>query len=97
MPLARIISRCTTDIQSIDDNMSNMLEALIEITVMLLVSLVAVISIAGWTAALLGAIVFFAGAGCGVVYLKAQLCIKRENSNAKSPGSSGLFAVFNTY
>lgn len=65
-----------------------MLELLIERTVMLLVSLVAVISVAGWTAALLGAVVFLAGVGCGIVYLKAQLCIKRENSNAKSPGIS---------
>lgn len=92
MPLARVISRCTTDIEAIDDNMSSMLEGLIKITAFLLVTLIAVISMAGWISALLGVIVFAAGAGCGMVYLKAQLCIKRENSNAKSPGRS-LFSL----
>ena len=64
-----------------------MLHAVIEVAVMLLVSLVAVISVAGWAAALLDIVVFLGGTGYGIVYLKAQLCIKRENSNAKSPGS----------
>ena len=67
--------------------MSYILAALVELAVTLLVSLAAVISVAGWTAALLGAVVFLGGAGYGMVYLKAQLCIKRENSNAKSPGN----------
>jgi hypothetical protein len=34
-----------------------------------------------------GLIVAAAAIICGIVYIKAQLCVKRENSNAKSPGN----------
>lgn len=87
VPLARIVSRCTTDIEAIDDSLPTWMEAFIQISIMLLVSLAAVVYIAGWRAIFVGAIVAIAAATWGAIYLRAQLCVKRENSNAKSPGN----------
>jgi hypothetical protein len=74
--------------QAIDGMLGRLLQDLLEITILLATTLAAVIYIAGWRAALLGLIVAAAGTGCGILYLKAQLCVKRENSNAKSPGNA---------
>lgn len=74
----------------IDDTLGNELSNLIELTATLTVSLTAVIYIAGWVAALLGIAIALVGYICGSIYLKAQLCVKRENSNAKSPGISSF-------
>lgn len=70
----------------IDDTLGNQLSNLAELIAMLSVSLAAVIYVAGWRAAVLGVVVAIIGFGFGTIYLKAQLCIKRENSNARSPG-----------
>lgn len=70
----------------IDDSLGNQLSNFIELFAMLSVCLAAVIYIAGWRAAVLGVVVAIIGFGLGTIYLKAQLCIKRENSNARSPG-----------
>lgn len=32
-----------------------------------------------------GVLIFIAGALCGQIYIRAQLCAKREMSNAKAP------------
>lgn len=86
VPRARIISRCTTDMESIDEALPTSMENLMQTVVMLSVSLVAVVWIAGWQALVLGSVVAVVGSFCANIYLKAQLCVKRENSNAKSPG-----------
>lgn len=63
------------------------MESLLQILISLVVALVAVVYVAGWRAVILGLLIVFAGAGWGSIYLRAQLCVKRENSNAKSPGA----------
>ena len=73
---------------AIDDQLGHLLQYLLEISLLLATTLGAVIYIAGWRAGLWGLVVAAAGIGCGTIYLKAQLCVKRENSNAKSPGNS---------
>ena len=86
VPLSRIISRCTTDIAAIDDDLPNWTESLLQKLIVLIIALAAVVYIAGWRAVLMGSVITIAGVGCSRVYLKAQLCVKRENSNARSPG-----------
>lgn len=97
VPLARIVSRCTTDIEAIDDSLPMWMVTFIQISIMLLVSLAAVVFIAGWQAIVVGVITAVAATTWGAIYLRAQLCVKRENSNAKSPGnflSLSLITIF---
>lgn len=86
VPLSRIISRCTTDIAAIDDTLPNWMESLLQKLIMLMIALAVVVYVSGWRAVLMGSAIAFVGVGFSRVYLKAQLCVKRENSNAKSPG-----------
>lgn len=73
--------------QVIDDSLGSDLFRLIELATLLTVTLAAVIYIAGWGALLMGFIVAGVGFAFGIVYLKAQLCVKRKNSNARSPST----------
>ncbi|KAI0717853.1 P-loop containing nucleoside triphosphate hydrolase protein [Cerioporus squamosus] len=83
-PTARIITRCTEDIQTLDNRFSRALEAVVEIMVYLLLKMfgVVVFSPIFFFPALL---VAAGGVICGNIYMKAQLCVKREMSNAKAP------------
>lgn len=93
VPIARVVSRCTADIEAMDEALPLYMDLLLKIFISLVVSLVAVVFVAGWRALLLGAFIAIAGAGWGSIYLRAQLCVKRENSNAKSPGTFPLPSV----
>jgi hypothetical protein len=75
---------------AIDGTLARLVQDLLEATILLTIALAAVVYIAGWRAALWGLIVGVAGIACGMIYLKAKLCVKRENSNAKSPGSDKI-------
>jgi ABC-type multidrug transport system fused ATPase/permease subunit len=79
-----VITRCTQDVRAVDGPISERLGWLIEMTDMMIIRLLAVFL----TAPLFlfaGIAIFVAGGACGQVYIKAQLSVKREMSNAKSP------------
>ncbi|KAF9475019.1 multidrug resistance-associated ABC transporter [Pholiota conissans] len=83
-PTARMIARCTQDVQAVDGPIPQSFTALAEIAMILFTRIVVI---------LIFAPVFFApglavaalGLYLGNVYLKAQLSVKREMSNARSP------------
>ncbi|TFK78167.1 P-loop containing nucleoside triphosphate hydrolase protein, partial [Polyporus arcularius HHB13444] len=83
-PTARIIARCTEDIQTLDNRFSRALEGVVDIFVYLLLKMFGVVVFSPvfiFPALLVAA----GGAICGNIYMKAQLCVKREMSNAKAP------------
>ncbi|KAL1697496.1 P-loop containing nucleoside triphosphate hydrolase protein [Schizophyllum commune] len=83
-PTARVITRCTQDIRSMDDTVSHMFYLFSETTVTMIAKLIAVCLMTP-IFLLMGAIVFMMGGFLGQMYIKAQLSVKRESSNAKAP------------
>ncbi|KAI0832850.1 multidrug resistance-associated ABC transporter [Trametes gibbosa] len=83
-PTSRIITRCTQDIQCVDGPLANNLTWVIEITVAMLMKFIAVITFSP-IFSIPGAIVSAIGGLCGQIYMKAQLSVKREMSNARAP------------
>ncbi|KIP05211.1 hypothetical protein PHLGIDRAFT_534835 [Phlebiopsis gigantea 11061_1 CR5-6] len=83
-PTSRVITRCTQDIQAVDGSIPNQLYGLISTTISLMVSLTAVVL---YTPAFLppALVIAVVGGLLGHLYIKAQLSIKREMSNAKAP------------
>ncbi|KAI0711801.1 P-loop containing nucleoside triphosphate hydrolase protein [Cerioporus squamosus] len=83
-PTARIIARCTEDIQTVDNSFARITEMLVEMVAFLVLKMWAVVIFSpvflfpAILVALLGAII-------GNIYMKAQLSVKREMSNAKAP------------
>ncbi|KAH7906177.1 ABC transporter type 1, transmembrane domain-containing protein, partial [Hygrophoropsis aurantiaca] len=83
-PTSRVITRCTQDIQAIDEELPQCIGAMVELTVTILIRLGAIVLM---TPAFLlpGIIVGAVGGFVGRIYMKAQLSVKRERSNAKAP------------
>ncbi|KAJ3799615.1 hypothetical protein GGU11DRAFT_858145 [Lentinula aff. detonsa] len=83
-PTSRVITRCTQDIRDIDDPLAQMLSTLIQMSLAMAIKFLAVIVLTPafiFPATLVGLL----GAWCGNIYIKAQLPVKREMSNAKAP------------
>ncbi|KAI9059804.1 multidrug resistance-associated ABC transporter [Trametes sanguinea] len=83
-PTSRIITRCTQDIQCVDGPLATKLGWVIELTVSMLMKFLAVVSFSP-VFTVPGAIVAALGGWCGQIYMKAQLSVKREMSNARAP------------
>ncbi|KIM54250.1 hypothetical protein SCLCIDRAFT_1222221 [Scleroderma citrinum Foug A] len=83
-PTSRVITRCTQDIRAIDGPFSQGLGWVIELTHSILFRLVAVVVLTP-VFLLPGVLVGFIGIWVGRVYMRAQLSVKREMSNAKAP------------
>ncbi|TBU53541.1 hypothetical protein BD310DRAFT_937787 [Dichomitus squalens] len=83
-PTSRIIARCTQDIQCIDGQLANTLNWLIELTVAMLGKFLAVVTFSP-IFIIPGVVISAIGSWCGQIYIKAQLSVKREMSNAKAP------------
>ncbi|EMD39554.1 hypothetical protein CERSUDRAFT_150095 [Gelatoporia subvermispora B] len=83
-PVSRIITRCTQDMDAIDGPFSDVLSAFIDVTADMLVKF-ASIMVFSPLFILPGSIITVLGGLCGQMYMKAQLCVKREMSNAKAP------------
>ncbi|RPD81341.1 multidrug resistance-associated ABC transporter [Lentinus tigrinus ALCF2SS1-7] len=83
-PTSRIITRCTQDIQCIDGQLANTLGWVMELTVAMVMKFLAVVSFSP-IFAFPGFIVSIVGGWCGQIYMKAQLSVKREMSNARAP------------
>ncbi|KDR83064.1 hypothetical protein GALMADRAFT_238869 [Galerina marginata CBS 339.88] len=83
-PTARIIARCTQDISAIDGAVPQSLKEFVDEFIAMLTKLGAVVL---FTPAFLlpGAGVAVLGMSLGNLYLKSQLSVKREMSNARSP------------
>ncbi|KII86823.1 hypothetical protein PLICRDRAFT_700101 [Plicaturopsis crispa FD-325 SS-3] len=83
-PTSRILTRCTEDIRTIDGTIAQQIGSLMRMTISLLIKFFAVVTLTPvfLVPSLLIAII---GAWCGQIYIKAQLSVKRELSNAKAP------------
>ncbi|THH33272.1 hypothetical protein EUX98_g944 [Antrodiella citrinella] len=83
-PISRVITRCTQDIALIDGPLSNSFYDVIDIVLEIAVKFGAVIIISP-IFSVPGIIVILVGVGFGHIYMRAELPVKRESSNAKSP------------
>ncbi|KAG9028739.1 hypothetical protein FS837_003797, partial [Tulasnella sp. UAMH 9824] len=83
-PQGRIVARFTQDMRSIDSSVPGLFNMVVEMTVSLLFHFGAVL-IYSPVFLLPGLAVAAIGAWLGQVYTRAQLAVKREMSNAKSP------------
>ncbi|GJE87807.1 multidrug resistance-associated ABC transporter [Phanerochaete sordida] len=83
-PSSRIIARCTQDIASIDNQVTTDLYFLVDISCDVLLKFCAIIVISPIFAGP-GAVLCVIGGLICRVYMKAQLAVKREMSNAKAP------------
>ncbi|KAL1939047.1 hypothetical protein VTO73DRAFT_10307 [Trametes versicolor] len=83
-PTARIIARCTEDIQTLDNRIARATEVLVEMVVYMLLKMFAVVLFSP-IFIIPAVMVAVAGGACGNVFMKAQLSVKREMSNSKAP------------
>ncbi|KAG8702087.1 hypothetical protein FRC09_004964 [Ceratobasidium sp. 395] len=88
-PAGRITARFTQDIRAVDDSLPTELQEFTYMSVQLASRLVAVI-IFSPIFTIPGAFILVAGITIGQIYISAQLSVKREMSNARSP----LFSHF---
>ena len=93
-PASRIIARCTQDIAAIDGYVTQTFSAVVELTICMLVRLIGPVI---FTPAFLlpGLLVAGLGVYIGNIYLKAQMSVKREMSNARSPVLAHFGAAIN--
>ncbi|KAI0819312.1 multidrug resistance-associated ABC transporter [Trametes gibbosa] len=83
-PTSRVVARCTADIQAVDTSLPRYVLAVIETIIFMTLRIVAVALVAPIfivPAIVVGA----AGALLGRIYMKAQICVKREMSNTRAP------------
>ncbi|KAI0741249.1 P-loop containing nucleoside triphosphate hydrolase protein [Daedaleopsis nitida] len=83
-PASRIIARCTGDIRTVDGDIVFTAEQLTNTTMMLIFTMGGAVF---FSPIFLGPAILLALAGglCGHIYMKAQLSVQREMSNAKAP------------
>jgi ABC-type multidrug transport system fused ATPase/permease subunit len=85
VPIGRVITRCTRDIATIDGQFAANFIRLLQLSTVLVTYFVVSILVVGISALVSGTVVLVLGGFLGFVYLNAQLCVKREMSNAKAP------------
>ncbi|KAF9030066.1 P-loop containing nucleoside triphosphate hydrolase protein [Rhodocollybia butyracea] len=83
-PTSRVITRATQDMRDVDVQLPNQLAALTRLTIIMMAQFISVMYFSPLFI-LPGILVTLAGALCGSIYIKAQLPIKRVQSNAKAP------------
>ncbi|KAK7041873.1 hypothetical protein VNI00_008830 [Paramarasmius palmivorus] len=94
-PVSRIITRFTQDIRSVDDNFPRQLSRFIELSAVMIFRLLSIIFVFQAPLFILPCILVTSlGVVCGMVYLKAQIPVKREMSNAKAPVLGHVNAAF---
>ncbi|KAG1889339.1 hypothetical protein F4604DRAFT_1711826 [Suillus subluteus] len=83
-PTSRVITRCTQDIRAIDGPFAQGIGWVVELSLTMIVKLGAVVAM---TPVFLvpGLFIGLLGGWVGRIYMKAQLSVKREMSNAKAP------------
>ncbi|KZT67112.1 P-loop containing nucleoside triphosphate hydrolase protein [Daedalea quercina L-15889] len=92
-PTSRIIARCTQDIQAVDMQIPRFLGDFLNFSMSMLLKLGAILATSPTFSV---PAVFIAGAGgwIGRIYIKAQLSVKRERSNAQAPVLGHFGAAF---
>ncbi|CCM06697.1 uncharacterized protein FIBRA_08984 [Fibroporia radiculosa] len=90
-PTSRILTRCTQDIDSIDTTVGDYTGNVMQMVMAMLLKLTAVVAMSP-IFVIPGAFLATAGAWMGQIYMKAQLSVKRERSNARAP-VLGLFGA----
>ncbi|EIN07964.1 P-loop containing nucleoside triphosphate hydrolase protein [Punctularia strigosozonata HHB-11173 SS5] len=100
VPVARVITRCTQDLQSVDQMIRQIFNTQFTITANLILRLIAIVYIVGWSALAAGVLVLVGGMLIGRFYITAQRSVKREQSVAKAPilslfgaGLAGLASI----
>ncbi|KAM5536848.1 hypothetical protein V8D89_009566 [Ganoderma adspersum] len=83
-PTSRIIARCTADVQAVDMNIPRMLHGVLEGTVYMLLRVAAVMLITP-IFIVPAIVVAILAAWISQMYMRAQLSVKREMSNARAP------------
>ncbi|KAH9846280.1 P-loop containing nucleoside triphosphate hydrolase protein [Lenzites betulinus] len=83
-PTARIITRCTEDIQTVDDGIQKITQMVVERTAIMVLKVVAVVVFSPVFLAP-SVVVAALGALLGNVYMKGQMSTKRELSTSKAP------------
>ncbi|KAG2123601.1 hypothetical protein DEU56DRAFT_829341 [Suillus clintonianus] len=83
-PTSRVITRCTQDIRAIDGPFAQGIGWVVELSLTMIVKLGAVVAMTPIFMAP-GLFIGLLGGWIGRIYMKAQLSVKREMSNAKAP------------
>lgn len=94
-PVGRIVTRCTQDIASIDGALEILACMLMRMSINLIALFTSAVFVAGWYAFVPGMLLAVLGGFLGLVYLKCQLSIRREVSNAKAPVMSQIGTAMN--
>ncbi|KAF8157953.1 multidrug resistance-associated ABC transporter [Crassisporium funariophilum] len=83
-PTSRVIARCTQDIATLDNDLAWNFGGVVELAVFMIVKLGGPVI---FTPIFLlpGVLILFLGVQLGNIYLRAQMSVKREMSNARSP------------
>ncbi|EJC97738.1 P-loop containing nucleoside triphosphate hydrolase protein [Fomitiporia mediterranea MF3/22] len=84
-PVGRIVTRCTQDMSIIDDQLSMFSEIFLGMTLNMICYYFAAVYMAGWYAFISGLVIGILATSLGRIYLKCQMCTRREMSNAKAP------------
>ncbi|EJC98299.1 P-loop containing nucleoside triphosphate hydrolase protein [Fomitiporia mediterranea MF3/22] len=92
-PVGRIVTRCTQDTSTIDTTLGHMMSPFLAVSITLIGLFISSIVMAGWYAFVSGLTITILGGSLGLVYLKCQMCIRREMSNAKAPVMSQVGAA----
>ncbi|KAH7918842.1 hypothetical protein BV22DRAFT_1100095, partial [Leucogyrophana mollusca] len=83
-PTSRVITRCTQDIRAIDGPLAQGVGIVVEFSLTMIVKLGAVVVMTP-VFLLPGLVIAVVGGFVGKIYMRAQLSVKREMSNAKAP------------
>ncbi|KAG1747913.1 uncharacterized protein EDB91DRAFT_1245381 [Suillus paluster] len=83
-PTSRVITRCTQDIRAIDGPFAQGIGWVVELSIAMVVKLGAIVFMTPVFLAP-GLFIGLLGGWVGRIYMKAQLSVKREMSNAKAP------------
>ncbi|KAI0270713.1 P-loop containing nucleoside triphosphate hydrolase protein [Gloeopeniophorella convolvens] len=85
VPTARVITRCTQDLGSVDGRIPAIWGWGTSMGTNLILMFIGISYIVGWPAFVTGVFVSLMGMGVGRIYIVAQRAIKRQQSVAKSP------------
>ncbi|KZT60642.1 hypothetical protein CALCODRAFT_553559 [Calocera cornea HHB12733] len=83
-PVGRIVSRFTQDIREIDGNLTPAVLYFLQMTTSMIMEFVVVIAVSP-VFSIPGAVILITGVALGQIYLAAQMCVKRLQSNWRSP------------
>ncbi|TFY83125.1 hypothetical protein EWM64_g881 [Hericium alpestre] len=93
-PTSRVITRCTQDVRAVDGTIPQWFRWLVELSATMMMKFFAVLVFTP-IFVLPGILILLLGGWFGQIYIKAQLSVKREMSNAKAPVLGHFGAAIN--